>query len=42
MTVSLWSTDREPVVYDYATETFCIEVGRITLQTFGFVKREKT
>jgi hypothetical protein len=38
----VWNAESETVVYDFATDTFCVEDGKITLQTVGFVKREKT
>jgi hypothetical protein len=38
----VWNAESETVVYDYATDTFCIEDGKIALQTVGFVKHAKT
>ena len=37
----VWNAESETVVYDFATDTFVIEEGKIVLQTVGFVKREK-
>lgn len=37
----VWNAESETVAYDYATDTFCMEDGKIALQTVGFVKREK-
>ena len=37
----VWNAESETVAYDYVTDTFCIDDGKITLQTVGFVKREK-
>lgn len=37
----VWNAESETVVYDFATDTFTIEDGKITLQTVGFVKHEK-
>lgn len=37
----VWNAESETVVYDYATDTFIIEDGKITLQTVGSVKRAK-
>ena len=36
-----WTAESDSVVYEFATDTFAIEAGKITLQTIGFVKRSK-
>ena len=33
-----WNAEGDGVTYDFATDTFAIEDGTITLQTIGFVK----
>ena len=37
----MWIAESDTVVYDFATDTFTIEDGKISLQTVGFVKRTK-
>ena len=37
----VWNAESDSVVYEFATDTFTIEAGKITLQTVGFVKRNK-
>ena len=37
----VWNAASDTVIYDFATDTFIIENGKITLQTVGFVKRAK-
>ena len=36
-----WTAESDRVAYDFATDTFTIRDGKITLQTVGFVKRTK-
>ncbi len=36
-----WTAESDSVVYEFATDTFAVEGGKITLQTIGFVKRPK-
>ena len=35
----LWTAESDSQAYDFATDTFTIKDGKITLQTIGFVKR---
>ena len=37
----LWIAESDTTAYDFATDTFTIKDGKITLQTIGFVKRTK-
>ena len=37
----MWNAEGDPAAYNFATDTFTIEDGQITLQTIGFVKRTK-
>ena len=37
----VWNAGSDRVVYEFATDTFAIEAGKITLQTIGYVKRNK-
>ena len=37
----MWRAESDAVAYDFATDTFTIKDGKITLQTIGFVKRTK-
>ena len=37
----IWNGESDTVVYEFATDTFTIEEGKITLQTVGYVKRDK-
>ena len=37
----MWTAESDAVAYDFATDTFTIKDGKITLQTIGFVKRTK-
>ena len=37
-----WTGEGDSVAYDFATDTFTIKNGTITLQTIGFVKRTKS
>ena len=37
----VWNAESDTVVYDFATDTFTIEDGKFTLQTIGYVKRQK-
>ncbi len=37
----MWTAESDKVTYDFATDTFCVRDGKITLQTVGFVKRTK-
>lgn len=37
-----WNASTDAVAYEFATDTFTIEGGKITLQTVGFVKKIKT
>lgn len=37
----VWNAESDTVVYDFATDTFIIEAGKISLQTVGFVKHAK-
>ena len=38
----VWNAESDSVVYEFATDTFAIEAGKITLQTIGYVKRNKS
>lgn len=38
----VWDAESDSVVYEFATDTFTIEAGKITLQTIGYVKRNKS
>lgn len=37
----MWNAESETVHYEFATDTFTIEDGKISLQTVAFVKRDK-
>ena len=37
----MWTAESDTVTYDFATDTFTIEDGKVSLQTVGFVKRTK-
>ena len=37
----MWTAESDSVIYDFATDTFAVQDGKITLQTIGFVKRTK-
>ena len=37
----IWNAESDTAIYEFATDTFTIEDGKITFQTIGFVKREK-
>ena len=37
----MWTAESDAVAYDFATDTFTIKDGKITLQTIGRVKRTK-
>ena len=37
----MWKAESDTVAYEFATDTFTIENGKITLQTFGCVMRTK-
>ncbi len=37
----MWNAESDTVVYDFGTDTFTIEGGKIALQTVGFVKRTR-
>ncbi len=37
----MWTAESDSVIYDFATDTFAVQQGKITLQTIGFVKRTK-
>ncbi len=36
-----WNAESASTAYDFATDTFTIEDGKISLQTIGYVKRAK-
>ena len=38
----VWNAESDSVVYEFAADTFAIEAGKITLQTIGYVKRNKS
>ena len=38
----IWNAESDSVVYEFATDTFTIEAGKIALQTVGYVKRSKS
>ena len=37
----MWTAESDGVIYDFATDTFAVQEGKIKLQTIGFVKRAK-
>ena len=37
----MWNAEGDTAAYNFATDTFTIVDGKITLQTIGFVKRTK-
>lgn len=37
----VWNAESDTVVYEFATDTFVVEGGKIVLQTVGAVKRAK-
>lgn len=37
----VWNGESDTVVYDFATDTFVVENGKVVFQTVGFVKRSK-
>ena len=37
----MWTAEGDSAIYDFATDTFAVQEGKITLQTIGFVKRTK-
>jgi uncharacterized protein (TIGR02246 family) len=37
----IWNAESDSVVYEFVTDTFLIEDGKISLQTVGAVRREK-
>ena len=36
-----WNAESDTIAYEFATDTFTIEDGKITLQTVGYVTRSK-
>ena len=37
----IWNAESDSVAYEFATDTFLIEDGKISVQTVGAVRREK-